>query len=235
MSSLAAAVIPPTTTSMTLRARSSPENFNTLACNARALVMILAAQAGSAAAFDELQILYSARLFNIILRITKNREDAEDALQNTFLRAYVSLRQFEGRSSVYSWLTRIAINSALMILRRRRARPEASLPCFSELEDFYMQAEVEDPAPDPEQICALRELRENLSFAIQKLKPPLRTPIEIRLDQELSLNELAETLNLTVPAVKGRLFRARSRLARTVMLQKQKEEISRGMQRVRTH
>jgi hypothetical protein len=82
---------------------------------------------GSTMALDELQKEYSSRLFKTILRITKNWEDAEDALQDTFLRAYLALHGFGGRSSVYSWLTRIAINSALMVLRRSRSRPEAFL------------------------------------------------------------------------------------------------------------
>ena len=96
------------------------------------LEIMTAPGTGSTMAFDELQKEYSSRLFKTILRITKNWEDAEDALQDTFLRAYLALHGFEGRSSVYSWLTRIAINSALMVLRRRRSRPEALLICSFE-------------------------------------------------------------------------------------------------------
>jgi RNA polymerase sigma-70 factor, ECF subfamily len=183
------------------------------ALEVRALKMVGAAQAGSAAAFDELQGLYSARLFQIILRITKNREDAEDALQDAFLRAFVALRNFEARSGVYSWLTRIAINSSLMILRRRRARPEAILSSFFETEDPCVLFEIRDTAPDPEQMCQLGELSNNLLQAVKKLKPMLRTPIQIQLDAELTVKELADALNITVPAAKARLFRARARLA----------------------
>ena len=92
---------------------------------------------GSTMALDELQKEYSSRLFKTILRITKNWEDAEDALQDTFLRAYLALHGFGGRSSVYSWLTRIAINSALMVLRRSRSRPEAFLICSFEEGDAF--------------------------------------------------------------------------------------------------
>jgi RNA polymerase sigma-70 factor, ECF subfamily len=183
------------------------------ALEARALKIVGAAQAGSAAAFDELQRLYSARLFQIVLRITKNREDAEDALQDTFLRAFVALRKFEARSGVYSWLTRIAINSSLMILRRRRARPEAILSSFFETEDPCVQLEIRDTAPDPEQMCQLGELSNNLMQAVKKLKPVLRTPIQIRLEAELSVKDLADALNISVPAAKARLFRARACLA----------------------
>lgn len=197
--------------------------------NARALTLIDAARAGSATAFDELHKLYSTRLFQVILRITKNREDAEDALQDAFLRAYVALAQFEGRSTVYSWLTRIAMNSALMILRRRRARPVALLPCPLEPEDFSLQLDVKDPAPDPEEMCALLELSNGISTAIQKLKPRLRTPIELRLDRELSVNELAHTLNITVPAAKARLFRARAQLALRIRMNRAEKHVPRRL------
>lgn len=78
----------------------------------------------SSACFAELYATYSRRLYNTIFAITKNHEDAEDALQETFLRAYTGIHAFEGRSAIYSWLTRIAINSALIVLRKRRVRPE---------------------------------------------------------------------------------------------------------------
>ena len=197
--------------------------------NARALTLIDAAQAGSATAFDELHKLYSTRLFQVVLRITKNREDAEDALQDTFLRAYLALAQFEGRSTVYSWLTRIAINSALMILRTRRARPVAILPCPSEPEDFSLQLDVKDPTPDPEEVCALLELSNGIASAIQKLKPRLRTPIELRLHRDLSVNELAQTLNITVPAAKARLYRARAQLALRIRINRAERRVPRGL------
>src|SRR3954452_23188228 len=82
--------------------------------------LVLAAQSGSSAAFAEIRALYAQRLYRRIALIIRNREDAEDALQDTFLHAYLAIPTFEGRSSIYSWLTRIAINSALMVLRRRR-------------------------------------------------------------------------------------------------------------------
>jgi RNA polymerase sigma-70 factor, ECF subfamily len=180
--------------------------------------IITAAQAGSTAAFDELQRLYSSRLFSVILRITKNREDAEDALQDTFMRAYVALGCFERRSSVYSWLTRIAINSALMILRRRRSRPEA-LP-ISPLEegDGYPPLEIRDTAPNPEQLFALRQQNNFLLHAIGKLEPSLRGAIEIQLAGECSMKDIADSLNISVAAVKARLYRARVRLAKGISL-----------------
>jgi len=103
----------------------------------REVVIMTAPGTGSTMALDELQKEYSSRLFKTILRITKNWEDAEDALQDTFLLAYLALHGFGGRSSVYSWLTRIAINSALMVLRRSRSRPEAFLICSFEEGDAF--------------------------------------------------------------------------------------------------
>jgi RNA polymerase sigma-70 factor (ECF subfamily) len=163
-------------------------------------------------AFDEIQRLYSSRLFKTILRITKNWEDAEDALQDTFLRAHLALQRFEGRSSVYSWLTRIAINSALMILRRRRSRPEALLISSFEEGDSDSPLEFKDSSSNPEQLCDLRQRKDRLLQAIRKLESPLRAPIEAQLAGERSVKEVAETLNISVAAVKARLYRARVRL-----------------------
>src|ERR1700761_665992 len=84
---------------------------------------VLAAKAGSAAAFAELYSTYSRRLFQTILSITRNPHDAEEALQETFLRAYLAIKTFEGKSQIYTWLTRIAVNTALMVLRKKRVRP----------------------------------------------------------------------------------------------------------------
>jgi RNA polymerase sigma-70 factor, ECF subfamily len=182
----------------------------------REMEIITAAQAGSAAAFDELQRLYAPRLFRTVLRITRNREDAEDALQDTFLRAYVALRYFEARSSVYAWLTRIAINSALMILRKQRGRHEVLfVPPFGDL-DHDPQFEVADSALNPEQWCDLCQRNDLMLLAIAKLEPTLRIPIEVHLAGEHSIKEIADTLNISVPAVKARLHRARIHVAKRI-------------------
>lgn len=166
-------------------------------------------RAESRHAFSELHASYSSRLYRTIFAITKNREDAEDALQETFLRAYMALHTFEGRSGIYAWLTRIAINSALMVLRRRRARPEipfnpqpdphADAPCF----------EVKDSAPDPEQICDMRQRQTRVLRQLRRLTPELRTPIEMQVAQSSSMKEIGHALNLSEAAVKSRLHRAR--------------------------
>ena len=119
----------------------------------------------------ELHALYSRRLYKTIVAITKNHEDAEDILQDTFLRAHLALHTFEGRSSIYSWLTRIAMNAALMILRKRRARAEI---LFDPQPDSGVEAvcfEVKDTGPNPEEACDLRRRQARLLEAIGKAQP----------------------------------------------------------------
>lgn len=174
--------------------------------------IVPAAKTGSLGTFKELHSMYSRRLYRTILAITKNHEDAEDALQDTFLRAYLGIHNFEGRSSVYSWLTSIARNSALMILRRRRVRAEVCCDSQSEYCTETMFPEIADPTPNPEQLCAARQRRIALLLAVRKLKAPLREPIQMRLTRESSLKDISRALNISEAAVKARLFRARSRL-----------------------
>jgi RNA polymerase sigma-70 factor, ECF subfamily len=174
-----------------------------------------AAQAGSPEAFRELHTLYSRRLFQTIVAITKNRQDAEDALQDTFLRAYVAIGTFEGRCKVYTWLTRIAVNSALMILRKRRVRPEMLVgPQPDEGAEIVLSA-VKDSAPNPEQVYDLHQRQLILLRAIHGLHPDLQTAIRLQMIHGLSLREIGRALNLSVAAVKARLHRARKRLSVT--------------------
>jgi RNA polymerase sigma-70 factor, ECF subfamily len=175
--------------------------------------LVSAAQAGSAGAFTELYSVYSRRLYKTILTITKNPEDAEDALQDTFLRAHLALRAFEGRSNIYSWLTRIAINSALMLLRRRRARPEILFDAQPDAQTETPYFEVKDSAPDPEQVYHLRQLRMRMLRAIRNLDSRLRTPLQLQMAKGSSIREIGQELNISEAAVKTRLHRARRRLS----------------------
>ena len=111
--------------------------------------IVSAAQAGSRPAFTELHSTYSRRLYKTTLSITRNSHDAEEALQETFLRVYLALNTFEGKSNVYTWLTRIAINSALMVLRKRRARPEVLFDLQQHDRSEMTFFEPKDPAPTP--------------------------------------------------------------------------------------
>jgi len=194
-----------------------------------------AALAGCADAFGELQQLYSKRLYSTIFRIIKNREDAEDVLQETFLRAYLALHTFEGRSSFYSWLTRVGINSAFMVLRKRRARPEILTNSSCESEGDISHLEMKDPSLNPEQILDQRQRCANIEHAIQRLDSSLRVPLETRIVQEKSLGEIAETLDISLASVKSRLFRARVglRAVRVLRNSERKQPFSSGSRRNR--
>jgi RNA polymerase sigma-70 factor (ECF subfamily) len=178
----------------------------------RDLELVAAAKAGSNAAFEELQSRYSRRLYRRIQSITRNHEDAEDALQETFLRAYLALDSFEGRSQFASWLTRIAINSALMVLRRRRVRAEVSLELPSESGEGVATIDLRDSSLNPEQVYDLRQRSCCALRAISKLNINLRTPIATWIEQECSIKEVARTLGISLAAVKSRLCRARKQL-----------------------
>lgn len=182
--------------------------------------LVSEALAGSSDSFGQLQSLYRHKLYHTIFAITKSREDAEDALQDTFLRAYLALQQFEGRSSVYSWLTRIAINSALMVLRRRHTRAEVFFE--SHLDERYGSEpfEMKDTALNPEQVWAQRQGWSNAMKAINRLEPKLQAPIKVLMARECSMNEIAQTLDITVAAVKARLHRARRRLSSTRVMRR---------------
>ena len=177
--------------------------------------LVAAARSGSSAAFAELREIYARRVYRKLLIMTKNREDAEDALQDTFLRAYMALHTFEERSSFYTWVTRIAINSALMILRRRRSRPEVSFDSTSETEEAIFGFEFKDTGPSPEHICVHRQRYACTLRSIWKLQPRLRQVIEMQMTDNRSIKEIAQTLEISEAAVKSRLSRARARLVST--------------------
>jgi RNA polymerase sigma-70 factor, ECF subfamily len=139
----------------------------------RSKTLVAAARSGSSAAFAELRELYARRVYQKLLNMTRNREDAEDALQDTFLRAYMALHTFEERSSFYTWVTRIAINSELMILRRRRMRPEVSFDNPSEREEAISGFEFKDTGPSPEHICVHRQRYACTLRSIWNLQPRL--------------------------------------------------------------
>jgi RNA polymerase sigma-70 factor (ECF subfamily) len=187
--------------------------------------LVTEALAGSSDSFGQLQSLYGHKLYHTIFAITKSREDAEDALQDTFLRAYLALQQFEGRSSVYSWLTRIAINSALMILRRRHARAEVFFDSHCDERDGSQPFEMKDTALNPEQVWAQRQRWSNVMREIDRLEPKLRAPIKVLMTRECSMNEIAQTLDMTVAAVKARLHRARRRLSSTRVMRRPERTI----------
>lgn len=177
--------------------------------------IVPASQAGSPITFEEIHAIYSRRLYRTIVAITKNPEDAEDALQDTFLRAHLAFETFEGRSSIYSWLTRIAINSALMILRKRRTRAEVLFDPQPDDRGETICFEVKDSAPNPEEACDLRQRQLRTLRSLRRLDPRLRTPIQMQLMHGWSMKEIARALSISEAAVKARLYRARQRLSAT--------------------
>ena len=182
------------------------------AAQQRDMDLIAAARAGSMAAFSELYSVYARVLYRRVFSITRNHEDAEDALQETMLRAYAALHTFEGRSKLHSWLTRIAINSALMILRKRRTRAEVQFQLTLAGEEEVTDLVVTDLRPNPEEVYELDERRVSVLRSIETLKPALRSVLQIQVSQDLSMKEIAQTLDVSLAAVKARLHRARQRL-----------------------
>jgi RNA polymerase sigma-70 factor (ECF subfamily) len=176
------------------------------------LVLVRAAKGGDDKAFGELVKRYDRNVFRIAQHITQNREDAEDVVQDAFLKAYTNLQQFQEQSKFYTWLVRIAVNEALMKLRRRRPERMVSLDEDIKTEDDSVPREVADWAPNPEQNYNQAELREILSRTIQGLPPGFRTVFILRDVEGLSTEETAEALELSIPAVKSRLLRARLQL-----------------------
>jgi len=173
--------------------------------------LVAAAQAGDTAAFSTLVKQYDRYIYRLALNITGNKEDAEDVLQEALLKAYTKLAQFQGGSRFYTWLVRIAVNEALMKLRKRSSsQKDVSLDEPVEgNEKSVVPREVEDWADNPEQRYARVELSQILQQAIARLEPQFRTVFVLRDVENLSTEETAEALGLSVPAVKSRLLRAR--------------------------
>ena len=173
--------------------------------------LVAAAKAGDMTAFETLVNRYERKIFRLAQNITQNREDAEDTMQEAFLKAYQHLGDFQGNSRFYTWLVRIAVNQALMKLRKRRPN-QVSLDEEIETGEESMPREVEDWGPSPEDRYEQSELGTILNETISDLDPSFRIVFQLRDIEELSTEETAETLGLSVPAVKSRLLRARLKL-----------------------
>jgi RNA polymerase sigma-70 factor (ECF subfamily) len=181
--------------------------------------LLAAAKGGERAPFGELCERHMKQVFRVTRRIMPNHEDAEDAVQDCFLNAFVHLKDFDGRSRFLTWLTRIAINAALMKLRKSRGVQEVPMDDPNPSFEFVAQREFRDDAPDPEQSCSARERREILNTAILGLRPPARRVVELHQLQEHSLRETAQILGISTAAAKARMFHARLALHRMPLLQ----------------
>ncbi len=175
-------------------------------------ILVDAARSGDIGAFESLVRRYDRNVFRIAQHITQNREDAEDVVQDAFLKAYQNLGQFQGQSKFYTWLVRIAVNEALMRLRRRRPERMVSIDEDVKTEEDSMPREIADWSPNPEQQYTQAELKEILGKTIQGLPTSFRTVFVLRDVEGLSTEETASALELSVPAVKSRLLRARLQL-----------------------
>jgi RNA polymerase sigma factor (sigma-70 family) len=177
--------------------------------------LVAAARLRDHPAFVELWTRHSSRAFKMAYRITGNRDDAEDAIQDAWMKAYMHLNTFDGRAKFSTWLSRIAINSALMILRRKRAHRETSMDWSADGET-WQQWEVTDKRANIEEHYARKEAERRLKRAIHRLRPTLRTIIEIQQADDSSVKEISEVAGISVAATKSRLLRARTVLRRSL-------------------
>jgi RNA polymerase sigma-70 factor (ECF subfamily) len=171
--------------------------------------LLAAARSSDGRAFGELSARYAVSVHKRVYRILRNREDTEDVVQEALFKAYAHLGQFRGSCAFSTWLTKIAINSALMLLRKRRSHTEVSFDQTGEDDEIWGVWEFPDPCPDAEQVYAKRQTVDVLSRAVKRLPANYRSVIELYHAQEQSLQESAETLGITVSAAKSRLLRAR--------------------------
>jgi RNA polymerase sigma-70 factor (ECF subfamily) len=180
--------------------------------------LVAAARSGQRAAFGELCERNAKKIFRVARRITRNREDAEDAVQDSFLNAFVHLTDFDGRSRFSTWLTRIAINSALAKLRKNRRVREVPMEEPNATAEFETHYETRDTAPNPEESYSQLERKEVVSAAIGGLQPGARRVVEFHKLQELSARETAQILGVSTTAVKSRMFHARATLREMLSL-----------------
>jgi RNA polymerase sigma-70 factor (ECF subfamily) len=176
------------------------------------LELVGQARRGDPEAFTELVSRYESKIYRLARHITQNEEDAEDVLQETFLKAFANLGQFQGAAKFYTWLVRIAVNESLMKLRRRKADRTISLDEPVETEDDVVVRDIAAWDEDPEQKYGRTEMNAILSRTINSLPPGFRAVFWLRDVEELSTEETAQALHISIPAVKSRLLRARLQL-----------------------
>lgn len=174
-------------------------------------LLVAQAKAGRASAFGELYERHRLKIYRAAYRILRNQEDAEDSAQRSFQRAFTNLSQFRGDSAFATWVTRIAINEALMLLRQRRANPSLS---EDESHEESLSFGFRDDRPGPEEILVKNELQATVTQAISHLRENLRAVVFLRELQGLTSAETARRLGLSIAAVKARIFHARRHLRR---------------------
>ena len=177
------------------------------------LTVVRQVQAGDVAAFDQIVLKYRARVYGVVYNLTSNREDTSDLTQEAFIKAFQSINRFQGQSSFFTWLYRIAVNSALTHLRKNKLRSFFSFEKINE--DDKVSAEIIAALTDntgADRDTFVRELQEKLNEAMQKLSINHRTVITLFEIDELSHQEIAEIMNCSVGTVRSRLHYAKQLL-----------------------
>jgi RNA polymerase sigma-70 factor (ECF subfamily) len=176
------------------------------------VALVAAAKNGNGKAFEILFERHERKIFFVAQRITRTRQDAEDVVQQSFQKAFTHLRKFEERSAFSTWLTRIAITEALMLLRKSRGLREMLVDDLNGNQETTPRLEIPDTSPDPEAIYSQRESAEMLSAAMNELSPGTRRAMELRDLDERSSEETARIMGISVSALKGRMFHGRRKL-----------------------
>jgi len=180
--------------------------------------LLAAARNGHSASFESLCAAHTGRLLKAAFNITRNWEDAEDAVQDSLMRAFMNIKRFRGTSTFSTWLTRILINSALMIRRKNRRGNHIFLDDLAQPGENGFHLQIPDAAPNPEQHYVQRERKRVLRKAIAHLRPRIRAVIEVGQLHELSMKETAKVLDISLAAAKGRFFHGRAALRRSPAL-----------------
>src|SRR6267143_6493400 len=176
--------------------------------------LLAAAKSGHSVAFGELFNRYKRRIFHLAQRIMRNHEDAEDVVQEAFQLALVHLHDIQGGARFSTWLSRIAINVALMKLRKKARKVEISIDEHSESDDMSFRDAVTDLAPNPEEDCLRQERSQILREALAELRPNARRDLELYELEGRSMKEISERLGISITAVKARIFHARPKMRR---------------------
>jgi RNA polymerase sigma-70 factor, ECF subfamily len=187
------------------------ENTNRTSIRDSDARLVNAAKQANGFAFETLVKRHEAKIFRIVFRITRNKEDAKDVVQQTLHKAFTHLQTFEGGSSFSTWLTRIAINQALMLMRKNRRLRAVPLDEMRFLDEKAIPLDVLDSAANPEDQYVREERDRMLCLAVNRLPSGTRAALRLRLEDR-TIGEIAEILGVPSPTVKARLFRARGKL-----------------------
>ncbi len=177
-------------------------------------VAIERAVAGDGDGFKVLVERYSQLVFRLAYRMTGSESEAEDVVQETFLRAYRSLSSYDGRSSFSTWLYRIATNFTLDLIAKRNRRSEQQPPVFDDEED--RQWDVPSTSPGPDRIAASSQIQRRLRIAMTQLSAQERTAFVLRHFEELSIEEVSDSLGIGPGAARHCIFRAVQKLRRSL-------------------